>query len=45
VIVDDVVAMAPVVLVHRIVGDAVDAADVVREAIEAALPAAVTRRS
>jgi MoxR-like ATPase len=40
-IVDDVVAMAPVVLGHRIFGDAVNAADVVREAIDATLPAAV----
>jgi len=41
VIVDDVVAMAPLVLPHRIIGDAADAADIVREAIEAALPAPV----
>jgi MoxR-like ATPase len=41
VIVDDVVAMAPLVLPHRIIGDAADAADIVREAVEAALPAPV----
>jgi MoxR-like ATPase len=40
--VDDVVAMAPLVLVHRIIGDAANPADVVRQAVEATLPAAVT---
>jgi hypothetical protein len=44
VIVDDVVAMAPIVLGHRIFGDTGDAVDVVREAIEATLPAAVAKR-
>jgi MoxR-like ATPase len=45
VIVDDVVAMAPLVLSHRIIGDAADANDVVSEAIDATLPSAVVRRS
>jgi MoxR-like ATPase len=40
--VDDVVAMAPLVLAHRIVGDGADPADVVRQAVEATLPSAVT---
>ena len=41
VIVDDVAAMAPLVLRHRVIADAADPADVVTQAVEAALPAAV----
>ena len=40
--VDDVAAMAPLVLRHRVIADAADPADVVRQAVEAALSAAVT---
>src|SRR5436190_7754025 len=42
--VDDVVAMAPLVLRHRVIGDTADPADVVRQAVEAALPASVANR-
>ena len=40
--VDDVVAMAPLVLAHRIIGDAPDPVVVIRQAVEATLPSAVT---
>ena len=43
VIVDDVVAMAPLVLRHRIIAEADDRGDVVKEAVEATLPSVVTR--
>jgi MoxR-like ATPase len=39
--VDDVAAMAPLVLRHRVIADAADPADVVTQAVEAALPAAL----
>jgi len=42
--VDDVVAMAPHVLRHRVIADTADPADVVRQAGEAALPASVANR-
>jgi len=42
--VEDVIAMAPHVLQHRVIADAADPADVVRQAVEAALPASVANR-
>ena len=42
--VDDVVAMAPHVLRHRVIADTADPADVVRQAVEAALPASIANR-
>jgi MoxR-like ATPase len=40
--VEDVATMAPLVLRHRVISDGVEPADVVRQAVEAALPAVIT---